>query len=299
MVCDTKGNVLTQISVLILTLNEIDNLPGALGSLKGYCDDVVVFDSFSSDNTTEVARQWGARVIQRKFDNYAGQRMAGLSVGFAHEWILILDADERVTPELWAEMQRKVSMAAKSTCMFRMRRKDMFLGRWLRRSSGYPTWFGRLIRPGLVRIEREINEEYVPLGQVELLNEHLIHFPFNRGISHWIDRHNSYSSMESVKVREDRHQPLQLKELFARDPVARRRALKGIAYRLPMRPTLVFLYLYIVRLGFIDGLPGFIYCRLRSAYEMQIDAKCVESECLRKEKSAEAAPKQKDDLSPN
>jgi len=274
---------MSSISVLILAFNEEVNLPGALASLEGFSTDVTVLDSFSTDSTVRIAKEWGARVEHRAFDNYAAQRRAGLALEFANPWVLMLDADERVTKELWAEMLNAVSSAGSEFCMYRMRRKDMFLGRWLRRSSGYPTWFGRLVRPGMIRIEREVNEEYIPLGSVGHLEGHLVHFPFNRGISHWVDRHNVYSTMESTKVREERSAPLNLGDLLARDPVARRRALKRLAFRFPMRPTLTFAYLYFFRLGMLDGLPGYIYCRLRATYELMIDAKCIEHDWREKQ----------------
>lgn len=269
---------MSSISVLILTHDEEKNLPVALASLHGLCDDVIDLDSYSTDSTTRLAVEWGARVVQREFDNYAAQRRAGLALEFRHPWVLMMDADELVTRELWEEMEKAVASAGAESCMFRMRRKDMFLGRWLRRSSGYPTWFGRLVRPGMVRIEREVNEEYIPLGRVANLEEHLLHFPFNRGVSHWIDRHNTYSTMECAKLREERSTPFHLVDLLASDPVARRRALKRLAYRLPMRPLLVFVYLYFVRFGMLDGRAGLIYCRLRAAYELMIDVKRVEQD---------------------
>jgi glycosyltransferase involved in cell wall biosynthesis len=266
-----------QFSVLILTLNEEKNLPGALESLWG-CDDVVIFDSGSSDRTVEIARTWGARVENRAFDNYAAQRRAGLSLLFRHEWVLMLDADERVTPELMSEMSDAVAKAPPDVCMFRMRRKDMFLGTWLKHSSGYPTWFGRLVRPGRVRIEREVNEEYVPLGEYGNLAQHLEHFPFNRGLDHWVEKHNQYSTMEALQLHRTRRGSSGPSGLFSRDPVLRRKSLKQLAYRLPFRPVVAFLYLYVWRRGFLDGKAGYIYCRLRYIYEELIDLKAMESE---------------------
>ncbi len=264
------------ISVLILAFNEERNLPGALESLVGHCEDVIVLDSFSTDSTTQIAEAWGARVVRRNFDNYASQRRFGLRMDFRSPWVLMLDADERVTAELWHEMLSAISCAGDEITMFRMRRKDIFLGRWLRRSSGYPTWFGRLVRPDKVQIEREINEEYIPLGQARSLKTHLIHFPFNRGVSHWIDRHNIYSSLECRKMREEASVPIPWSSLFFGGSVERRKASKRLAFRLPLRPTLVFIYLYFVRFGFMDGRAGYAYCRLRAAYEMFIDAKRME-----------------------
>jgi glycosyltransferase involved in cell wall biosynthesis len=242
-----------------------------------WSDDVVVFDSYSCDQTTQIATRSGARVRQRAFDNYAAQRNAALhDPAFKNPWVLMLDADERVPAELAAEMQAMTTRPNSEFTLYRMRRKDMFLGRWLRRSSGYPTWFGRLIRLGYVRVEREINEEYHTNGKVGLLQEHLIHYPFNRGVSYWFERHNRYSSMEAEVLFSEPHTTQSFKGLFSTDPALRRKILKQIAYRLPGRPLLVFGYLYLVRLGILDGRPGLIYCILRCIYEHMIDIKVKE-----------------------
>ena len=233
------------LSVLILTSNEERNLPDCLASVR-WSDDVVVYDSFSTDRTMELARSAGARCFQRRFDHYAGQRNASLREPvFQNPWVLVLDADERVTPGLRTELEATVAAATPEMTLFRMRRKDYFLGRWLRRSSGYPTWFPRLLRPDKVWVEREINEEFHTEGQVGTLREHIIHLPFNKGVDY-------------------------------RDPVLRRKHQKQLAYRLPCRPWLVFSYLYVARLGFLDGYPGFCYCRLRTLYEFMIDLKIRE-----------------------
>lgn len=270
------------ISVLILTLNEELNLGECLESCA-WSDDIVVFDSFSTDRTPEIAARPGVRFIQRRFDNYAAQRTAALAtVQFRHPWVLMVDADERTPGDLAAEMQRAVAGAAPDIVMFRMRRKDFFLGKWLRRSSGYPTWFGRLVRPARVRIEREINEEYIADGKVVHLQSHLLHFPFNKGIAHWYERHNRYSSMEAIAKLSLRSTALPLKSLLHIDPIGRRRALKQFAYRLPMRPSIWFLYLYVFRLGFLDGRAGLAFSRMRASYEMIIDLKALELERRRR-----------------
>ncbi len=109
----------------------------------------------------------------------------------------MLDADERVPVELQREMQAAIAAAEPRVAMFRMRRKDHLFGRWIRGSSGYPTWFGRLMRIGSVRVERAINEEYHADGEVRELEAHLNHFPFNKGFAAWIEKHDRYSTMEA------------------------------------------------------------------------------------------------------
>jgi len=264
------------ISVLILTLNEEINLPGCLASVK-WCDDIVVYDSYSTDRTIELAKAAGARVFQRSFDNYANQRNAALTqVEYKHSWLLMLDADEQATPELVQEIHDIAKNKEISISLYHVRRKDMFFGKWLRHSSGYPTWFGRFFRVGKVRVEREINEEYHTDGTVGHLKTHYIHYPFNKGVAFWFERHNRYSSMEAASLLQDVRMPLEWRRSFSADPVIRRKFFKQLAYRMPGRPVLVFCYLYLFRRGFLDGRSGLIYCILRSIYEYMIDIKVRE-----------------------
>jgi len=270
------------ISVLILTLNEEINLADCLESCA-WSDDIVVFDSFSSDGTARIAARPGVRFLQRRFDNYAAQRTAALAeVSYRHPWVLMLDADERTPADLVAEMASAVADAGEDLDLFRMRRKDYFLGKWLRRSSGYPSWFGRLMRLGRVRVVREVNEEYIADGRIEHLQCHLTHYPFNRGIAYWYERHNRYSTMEAHAKIECRDAPFALRRLIARDPVERRRVLKQLLYRLPLRPSILFCYLYVFRLGFLDGRAGLAFSRMRASYEMIIDLKAMELERRRR-----------------
>jgi len=263
------------ISVLILTLNEEINLPGCLDSVK-WCDDIVVYDSYSTDRTVEIASEAGARVFQRSFDNYANQRNAALTdVEYRYPWVLMVDADECWPKEIYDEIKEAINNT-KSATLFRIRRKDMFLGRWLRHSSGYPTWSGRLVRLGRISVTREINEEYYTDGDIGYLKSHFIHYPFNKGVAFWFERHNRYSSMEAVSLLQEVRVSLYLRKIFSSDPIVRRRILKQIAYRMPGRPFLVFCYLYLFRLGILDGQAGLIYCILRSIYEYMIDIKVKE-----------------------
>lgn len=263
------------ISVLILTLDEELNIGDCIDSCA-WSDDIVVFDSGSQDRTREIALGRGARVVERAFDHYAGQRTAALNeVNYRNPWVLMVDADERVPDDLAAELQRTVAQDD-GTVLYRMRRQDFFLGKWLRRSSGYPTWFGRLMRVGRVRIDRAVNEEYIADGPIGALQAHLHHFPFNKGIAYWFDRHNRYSSMEATAKLGEQRQALRVAHLFSRDPIDRRRAIKQLGYRLPLRPLIVFLHLYVVRFGFLDGRAGCCFSLMRACYEFSIDLKVME-----------------------
>lgn len=268
------------VSVLILTRDEEVNLAGCLDSVR-WCDDVVVLDSLSTDRTVEIARSHGARVVERAFDDYARQRNHGLrEIEYRHPWLLMLDADERVPEELHREIEAAARDAAPETCLYRVRRKDFLFGRWIR-SSGYPTWFGRLARVGRVWVERPVNEQYVTDGRIGLLRGHLHHYPFNKGFSAWLLKHDRYSSMEATLRLEEPPAPARVAEFASRDPEVRRRALKRLAYRLPARPLLMFLALYIGKRGFAEGRAGLTFSMLRAWYEYMIDCKYREA-CRRR-----------------
>ena len=263
------------ISVIILTLNEERNIKACIDSLS-FSDDVVLLDSFSTDRTTEIAENSGARVFKRKFDNYASQRNYALNLEFKYDWILMIDADERPSIELVSEIEASINIVNNPVTLYRVRRKDHFMNKWIKHSSGYPTWFGRLMKKGRVEVRREINEEYYTDGEVGFLKEHLIHYPFNKGIEYWFERHNKYSTMEAKRLLSDSISWVQIRNLWHRDPMIRRKVFKSLAYKIPFRPILTFIFLYFFKLGILDGSAGFRYSCMRSIYEYQIDLKIKE-----------------------
>ena len=269
------------ISVLVLTLNEEVNIGPCLQSVQ-WSDDIVVLDSLSSDRTVEIAREHAARVVQRPFDNYAAQRNFGLQQEYKHPWVLMLDADERVPEDLRVEMLEATRMAGENVALFRMRRRDHLFGRWIRGSSGYPTWFGRLARVGRLRVERPINEEYHADGDLANLRNHLDHFPFNKGFAAWFAKHDRYSTMEAELRMNGAAERLRWPDLFRRDADLRRRALKALAYRLPGRPLAMFAALYLLRGGILEGRAGLTFCLLRAWYEFMIDCKLTEMKLRRR-----------------
>lgn len=266
------------ISVLILTLNEEVNLPSCLDSVK-WCDDIVVFDSFSTDQTTKLARSAGARLIQREFDNYGSQREAArLRGGYKYEWVLALDADEQPEPELVKELFQVVRNPPRNHNAYRMRRKDHFMGRWIKHATLYPSWFVRFYRHREIHYEQRAVHEYpVVKGLTGELNGHLVHNNFRKGLGDWWMKHVRYSDFEAIEnLKSIETTRVMWARLLARDPVARRRALKELSFRLPCRPALRFLYMYFLRLGFLDGGPGYHYCRLLAIYEYMIVMKMKE-----------------------
>ena len=116
---------------------------------------------------------------------------------------MMIDADERVTPELHKEILMNISKKSNQTTMYRIRRKDQFMNKWIKNSSGYPTWFPRLFKNSKVTVQREINEEYNTTGVISNLENHLIHYPFSKGLAWWFEKHNVYSSMEAKVLKEE------------------------------------------------------------------------------------------------
>jgi glycosyltransferase involved in cell wall biosynthesis len=265
------------ISVLVLTKNEQQDLPGCLASVT-WSDDVHVLDSYSTDNTLEIARQAGAHVTLRRFDNWAAHQNWGLqNMRFRHPWVFYLDADERATPELVESMQRAVRLAG-DTVAFRVQRRDFFLGTWLRHVQTSP-FYVRLFRPEKMRYERLVNPVSIADGPVGAVAGYLDHYPFSKGISHWFDRHNSYSTLEAQQILANRaaQSSFSLKQAFtAKDFHERRFHQKELFYRLPARPLLKFLMLYIGKRGFLDGRAGLTYAILQSIYEYMIVLKTEE-----------------------
>jgi glycosyltransferase involved in cell wall biosynthesis len=264
------------ISVLILTLDEEVNLGGCLDSVA-WCDDVVVLDSFSRDRTVEIARERAVRLYLRAFDNYANQRNFGLrDIEYRHPWVLMLDADERVPEDLHLEMEAATGAAADTVALFRMRRRDHLFGRWIPRSTGYPTWFGRLVRVGRAWVQRPINEEFHTDGEVASLRGHLDHYPFNKGFSAWIEKHDRYSTMEAHLRALQAGGDERWSGLFAPDPALRRRAQKVWINGMPLRPLVVFAGLYFIKGGVLEGRAGLTFSLLRAWYEYFIDCKAYE-----------------------
>lgn len=262
------------ISVLVLTRNEEQDLPGCLRSLA-WSDDIYVYDSMSDDRTVEIARQFGATVIQRPFDNWSAHQNWGLkNIPFRHPWVYYSDADERVTPEQAAAMQQAVA-APGDNVAFRIRRFDHFLGSRLRHVV--PTPFAiRLFRPERVRYERLCNPVTLVDGQTADLDVHYDHYPFSKGFAHWMDKHNRYSSFEAEQIVQNHRHGVQFsvwRAFFDRDRNERRFHQKEIYYRMPCRPLVMFLLLYVIRGGFLDGRAGLTYSILRAFYEYMIELK--------------------------
>lgn len=252
-------------SVVILTLNEERNLPRCLASLQG-CDDVVVLDSGSTDATVALAKRHGARVLHRPFDNFAAQRNHAHRVAaFRHPWVFHLDADEEFTPALHAECSQVGDPP--DIDGFMVAPQMIFMDRWIPHCTDFPAWQTRFVhaqRFEFIEVGHGQREAlHMRLGKLRASYRHHIDAD---DIDGWLEKHRRYARAEA---REHFAATTRLRgsHLFSSDPLDRRRALKRLSYALPARPALRFIYQYFLRRGFLDGAPGFRYCRLLARYE--------------------------------
>ncbi len=261
------------LSVVILTLNEERNLPTCLASVE-QCDDVVVLDSGSTDRTVEIATASGARVFTNPFRNFAQQRNHAQSdISFNHPWVFHLDADEQMTPELWQEcVEATAKDRAPEIDGFWIAPKMIFQGRWIPRCTDYPAYQARLVRaPEFRFIQVGHGQREAPEMRMEHLQESYRHDLSADSEDSWLAKHRRYAEQEANQHRDPHLRSLHFHDLFSRDALSRRRALKQMSYSFPFRPELRFIYQYILKGGFLHGIPGFNYCLLLRRYEQFVN----------------------------
>lgn len=258
-------------SVLILTLNEEHNLPACLDTLPGV-DDIHVLDSGSADRTAEIARERGAKVSVNRFENFARQRNhAHENLPFLHPWVFHLDADERMTPALLAEL-RAVALAetdARAHDGFWTAPRMLWEGRWVPRCTDYPAWQARFCHaPSFRFVEKGHGQREADGLRLGYLKNNYEHDMSASGVDDWLAKHRRYARREA-EAWHAAQRPLgdELRSLASPDRLVRRRALKSLSYRLPARPLARFVYQYLLRRGFLDGAAGLAYCRLLARYE--------------------------------
>jgi glycosyltransferase involved in cell wall biosynthesis len=254
-------------SVVILTLNEERNLPRCLASVRA-CDDIVVLDSGSTDRTVTIAESCGARVFSRRFDDFAGQRNhAQQAIPFKHPWVFHLDADEQMTPALFAECDRAAALNPAEIDGWWVAPKMMFEGRWIPRCTDYPAYQARFVRaPQFAFVQVGHGQREAPRMRLRHLRENYLHDLSAEDETSWLEKHRRYAAAEAAEQR--RHAGTGgWSRLLSRDPLVRRRALKHLSHRLPFRPTVRFIYQYLLRGGMLDGRPGLTYCLRLRRYE--------------------------------
>ncbi|HXG53404.1 MAG TPA: glycosyltransferase family 2 protein [candidate division Zixibacteria bacterium] len=250
------------VSAIVVCFNEEDNIAECLESVR-WCDEIVVVDSFSTDRTVEICRRYTDKVIQRPWSGYRNQK------AFAHsqatgEWVLMIDADERVSPELKSEIQEALRHGADGVAAFSVPRLVFYLGRWWRRGGWYPDYDVRLFRRARARWEgRDPHEKIVVDGRVKRLKNPLFHFTY-RDMSDHVETINRFTSV-----------------------AARELAAEGTRWRLTdalFRPAFRFFRFYVLKRGFLEGFAGFYVALTAAVYVFLKYAKLWELELEEKSK---------------
>lgn len=264
-------------SIFILTYNEALDIAACIESAQ-LSDDVIVVDSCSTDSTVEIAQRYPVRVIQHPFESHGKQRTWMLqSVPTKYDWVYILEADERMTPELFAECLEAIRT---DSCIgYYAAERVMFMGRWIRHSTQYPRYQLRLMRKDAVwfddygHAEREVCN-----GATGFLQATYPHYTSGKGFSRWIEKHNRYSTDEAKEtVHQLENGSVNFGKLFfGQSEIERRRALKDVSLRVPCRPLIRFFYMYFFLGGCLDSMAGFHWCLLQAFYEYLIVLKVWE-----------------------
>ncbi len=281
------------ISIYILTYNEEIDIAACIESAQAAgADDIIVVDSCSRDRTVEIAKQYPVRVVEHPFESHGQQRTWMLqTIPAKYEWAYILEADERMTPALFAECRQAIQHP--NYVGYYVAERVMFMNQWIRRSTQYPRYQLRLLKLGKVwfsdygHTEREVCD-----GPTGFLKETYPHYTCGKGLSRWIEKHNRYSTNEAHEtLRQLKQGHVAWQELFfGTSEVERRRALKDLSLRLPFRPLLRFLYMYFLLGGMWDGRAGFAWCTLQCFYEYLILLKVWELEHMAPHPSLLANP---------
>ncbi|MGH9714607.1 MAG: glycosyltransferase family 2 protein [Candidatus Acidiferrales bacterium] len=236
------------LSVCIVTYNEEANIARALDSVKGIADEMIAVDSGSTDKTVEFARACGAKVFAEEWKGFARQKNSAMAKATG-DWILSLDADEEVSPELAASIQAtlKSEQSAPAFDGYTMARRNLYLGRWLKRSGYYPDWKLRLVRRGMGEFEdRAVHESIIAKGKVGQLQGDLIHHAYAT-LENFIEHANRYSTLGG-------------------EMVASEGSVGFSVWNIVLRPLGAFIYRYFFRLGFLDGREGLLVQLNHAAY---------------------------------
>jgi glycosyltransferase involved in cell wall biosynthesis len=274
--------------VVVLTFNEERNLPACLSSLKGLPCDVFVVDSGSTDRTVDLARAAGATVVQHPFEHYSAQRnWAQRNLPFRGEWILHLDADERLTPPLVQEIATIVRHPPDGVRGFLLRKRTIFMGRWIKHGGHYPSYHLRLFRPAFGRCEdRLYDQHFIVDGEIRRLAHDYLDV-LTPDLGTWTARHSRWAALEARELMRRPAGHAQVQARLHGHPIERRRWLRAGPYgHAPLfaRAFLYWLYRYFVMLGVLDGKEGLIFHFLQGCwYRFLVDAMLFEQTRSQKE----------------
>ncbi len=234
-----------KVSVTIITKNEASNIRQCLEGVR-WADEIVVVDNGSMDDTREICQAFGARVFSEEWKGFARQKNSAIDKA-RNEWVLSLDADERIPPELRREIET-ILKGTPSCDGYRIARQNFFLGRWIRRCGWYPDHNLRLFRKSKGRfLERAVHEKVIVEGRVGYLKSPMEHHTY-RSLSDFMERLERYSSLAAQEMQKE-----------------------GRAFRLwdiLLRPPGTFLQMYFLRAGFLEGYYGFLLSVLYSFYTL-------------------------------
>jgi glycosyltransferase involved in cell wall biosynthesis len=255
---------LTLLSVIVITKNEEGNIGGCLESVK-WASEVVVVDGGSTDKTVEMATALGAKVFVRPWEGYGAAKNFALTQ-CSGQWILWLDADERVTKDLAEEIQALVHQGDSAFAGYNVSRKAFFLGRWIKHCGWYPGYVVRLFRRQAGKFtEEKVHERLEVSGRIGRLQSHLLHYT-DPSLSHYFAKFNKYTSLAAEELTHQ-GQRFEIGQLI-------------------VRPIWVFFKMYVIRRGFLDGIQGFILCVLSSCYVFTKYAKLWELSADRERSNA-------------
>lgn len=270
------------LSAIILTKNEVANLPNCLASLQPLNAEIFIVDSGSTDGTVEIAQQFGCQVFQHPFENQAKQLNWALeNLPITTPWLMRLDADERLTPELAEELKRILPATTKDISGYQVKRRVFFMGRWIRHGGYYPTWLLRVWRTGLGTCEQRWMDEHIVLSAGKIADLHYDIIDENhKGLSFWVEKHNSYADREVKDILGMAIEADPLLHQGQKSQASQRRWVKQNLYaRSPLflRAFIYFLMRYTIGLGFLDGKEGLIFHFLQGFwYRFLVDAKIYE-----------------------
>lgn len=276
------------ITVIILTYNEEQHLERALKSVTSFASEVLVVDSHSTDRTIEIARSHGAEVLLRKFDNQARQFNWALDTAdIRSNWIMRLDADEIIETDLALAISEKLPGLPADVVGINLKRKHIFLDRWIRHGGRYPLLMLRLWRRGHGRVEDRWMDEHVVItgGRTITFDGGFADHNLN-DISYFTDKHNKYATREAIEVLNQRHGLFNEASALTTQGASAQAAIKRFvkerfynAIPFPISSLGYFLYRYFLQLGFLDGVPGLIYHLLQGFwYRFLVGAKVYEFE---------------------
>lgn len=279
---------MVKLTVLILTYNEEKHIERCIQSLRSIANQIVVVDSFSTDNTVAIAQSLGAKVYQRPWKNYADQCQWAIDqCSSDSEWLMRMDGDEYLEPALQQELKELLLTIPPDVDGIYLKLKVLFYGKWIRYGGFYPLVLLRLWRSNKGRIEQRWMDEHIilPPGSKTITAKNNFVDDNRKGITFWINKHNRYASREAIDLLNMKYPLLDHDDAIKQtnDPQAKRKRLlkEKIYARLPigLRAFLYFLYRYILRFGFLDGSLGFVWHFMQGFwYRLLVDIKVKEIE---------------------